>query len=637
MEAVSSATRIEDSAGAYPLRIADAALALALLVVAAGFFGLLFNRESVLSYAIGYNLYGAERVLEGEVPYRDFHTLYPPATVYVNAWIFKLLGISLYNALLGVMVFKVLTTVMLFLCGRLVMPRSWALAAAAFSLFWLRPNGPFKAVPMHYGALFLAVALFSILRYVTGRKRRYLVIAGLAIGVLALFKHNIGAYALIGSLVVVFAADVPSEVKARQIIRNYHGPLILLCAFVLPLAPALIYMKSQGALGPMVHTLLFGPGEFLLGRLNALPSPVMAVIFAAWLAMFGSFALGKVRSGPVRTAIVMAAAVLSISAFLLLANQSFIDSIVFYVPVAVVAAAGFVCFSGNQIGRTGRVALLAVLVGAAAAFMESFPRFAREQAISAMPFVVLLLFFLLYTFKPKAQAVTGSGLRLSVALGIVPLAFVLMGVRLFASTYFAGFKFKSGAELRAVRGRGVYFPESIASEIDEVIDYVQQWVPPDGYFFAHSYAGSSYLFLADRKNPSGVQFWGGVGVSDEEKARTLAAIKEKNVYLIITSDKDLAAEKFTAMRDYIGRYYILSKRIGDVVILTASPFTSKEHGHHRDHGGIGHREYGEVKLLIWRNQDAELIRFREGTLAQYASDPRSSAAGIENICLTGRN
>ncbi len=567
MEAVSNATRIEDAAAAYPFRIADAALALALLVVAAGLFGLLFNRESVLSYAIGYNLYGAERVLEGEVPYRDFHTLYPPATVYLNAGIFKLLGISLYNALLGVLVFKVLTTVMFFLCGRLVMPRAWALAAAAFSLFWLRPNGPFKAVPMHYGALFLAVALFSILNYVTRRGRGYLVAAGLAIGVLALFKHNIGVYALIGSLVVVLAADLPPDVKIRQIIRGYRGPLILLCVFILSLLPVLIYMKSQGALGPMVHTLLFGPGEFLLGRLNALPSPVMAVTFVGWLAMFGLFALGRVRSNRVRAAIIMAAAVLSITGFFLLANQSFIDSIIFYAPVVVVGVAVLVCSFGSQIVRTGRVALMAVLVGAAAAFMESFPRFAREQAVSAMPFVVLLLFYLLYSFKPKIQALAGGALRLNVVLGIVPLAFVLMGGRLFSSTYFEGFRFKSDTELRAVRGRGVYFPESIAREIDDVVDYIQQRVPPDGYFFAHSYAGSSFLFLADRNNPSGAQFWGGVGVSDEEKRRTLAAIAEKDVRLIITSEKDLAAEKFTAMREYISGNYNLSNRIGDVIIL----------------------------------------------------------------------
>ena len=571
MEVVSNAARISEAPAVYPLRVADAALALSLLVVAAVLFGTLFNRESVLSYAIGYNLYGAERVLEGEVPYRDFHTLYPPATVYLNAAIFKLLGISLYGALLGVMVFKVLTTVMLFLCGRIVMPRAWALAAAAFSLFWLRPNGPFKAVPMHYGALFLAVALFSILSYVNRRNRGYLVAAGAAIGVLALFKHNIGAYALIGSLVVVLAADLPSGVKARQIIGSCRGPLLLLGTFFLPLVPVIIYMKSQGALGRMVHTLLFGPGEFLLGRLNALPSPVVAFMFALFLALCG-YACARFKGNPSRTGFALALAVVSVSGFILLADQNSIDSIIFYGPVIIIVASALACVFGKQLGQTSRVALLALIVGAAAAFMESFPRFAREQAISATPFVVLLLFNLLYCFKPQIQSVAGSGLRLNVALAILPLAFALMGGRLFASTYFNGFRFKSETELQAVRGRGVYFPQSIAREVDEIVDYVQQRVGPDGYFFAHSYAGSSFLFLADRNNPSGAQFWGGVGVSDEEKGRTLAAISEKDVRLVITSEKDMAAEKFSAMREYMDRNFKLKTRIGDVIILELSPF-----------------------------------------------------------------
>ena len=572
MQAVSNATRISEAPAVYPLRVADAALAVSLLVVAAVLFGTLFNRESVLSYAIGYNLYGAERVLEGEVPYRDFHTLYPPATVYLNAAIFKVLGISLYGALLGVMVFKVLTTVMLFLCGRIVMPRAWALAAAAFSLFWLRPNGPFKAVPMHYGALFLAVALFSILSYVTRGNRGYLVAAGAAIGVLALFKHNIGAYALIGSLVVVLAADLPSGVKARRIIGSYRGPLLLLGSLFLPLIPVIIYMKSQGALGRMVHTLLFGPGEFLLGRLNALPSPVTAFMFALVLAMYG-YAWARFKSNPPGARFALAMVVVTVSGFILLADQNSIDSIIFYGPVIIIVASALACVFGKQLGRTSRVALLALIVGAAAAFMESFPRFAREQAISATPFVVLLLFNLLHIFKPQIQSVAGSGLRLNVALAILPLAFALMGGRLFASTYFNGFRFKSETELQAVRGRGVYFPQSIAREIDEIVDYVQQRVGPDGYFFAHSYAGSSFLFLADRNNPSGAQFWGGVGVSDEEKSRTLATIRENDVRLVITSEKDIAAEKFTAMREYMDRNFRLKTRIGDVIILELSPWT----------------------------------------------------------------
>ncbi|HEY7543917.1 MAG TPA: hypothetical protein VID27_03500, partial [Blastocatellia bacterium] len=151
-------------------RSKDFLYALLFFLVTILLFGWLFNRETTLSHSIGYSLYGAERVLDGEIPYRDFHTLYPPAIIYLNAAVFKAFGISLYNALFAVFIFKTLTSLVVYLCARQLMPRLWAIAAAAFSLVWLRPNGPFKAVPMHYGALFLALALFLLLRYLQTRK-----------------------------------------------------------------------------------------------------------------------------------------------------------------------------------------------------------------------------------------------------------------------------------------------------------------------------------------------------------------------------------------------------------------------------------------------------------------------------------
>src|SRR5436190_9149232 len=200
-------------------RLIESLAAAGVLAVALIAYAFLFNRANVLSHSIGYNLYASERVLEGAVPYRDFHTLYPPATFYLNAALFKWLGVSLYSALLGVLIFKVLTTWVIYLSSGQLMPRVWALVAALSSLLWLRPNGPFKSVPMHYGALLLALAMYLLLKNEKQQKPVFIFLAGAALGLLALFKHNIAAYALLGSVVLLVLEDL-GGVRQTSVCRS---------------------------------------------------------------------------------------------------------------------------------------------------------------------------------------------------------------------------------------------------------------------------------------------------------------------------------------------------------------------------------------------------------------------------------
>jgi len=617
----------------------DIGAALCLLAATGLLFGLLFNRETALSYSIGYNLYGAERVLNGEVPYRDFHTLYPPATVYLNAVVFKLLGVRLYSALLAVFVFKTLATAAIYLAGRQVMPRAWAIVAALYSVVWLRPNGPFKAVPMHYGALLLAVGLCCLLRYQRSGRIYWVLGSGVAMGLLALFKHNIGAYALVGFLAcLVFdvtqekgitagdlegasdkkngrravcrggedgkslggadekstdrvdgkagaqATEGMKAVASRE--RKLTVCATLVVAMILGVAvtvvPVLAYLSAQGAIRPMIRALLFGPGEFLVSRLAGAPSLVAAAIVFGGLVVFG-YGVYCLRFNRAVSIVAGACMLAAVGLFCLLGRESWVSGFLFYGAMFIVAAGASCLVFRKHLGEYARPVGL-IVVAAAAAFMETFPRFAREQVIAAMPFVGLLLIYLVYSLwrviLPKRA---GRQYQMIALLAVLPMMFLLLGFRFFHQTFFRGtLTLRSDTELSIERGRGVYFPSDTAREIDEVTRYIQQHVggpgrdhgdhfanahPQDGYVFAQSYAGSSYLFLADRKNPSGAQFWGGVGVSPEERAATLEALEEKKVGMIITSARDLDAEKYQPMRDYIARNFTQAVQIGDVVIL----------------------------------------------------------------------
>jgi hypothetical protein len=590
---------------------AEIGIALCLLAATGLVFGLLFNRETALSYSIGYNLYGAERVLKGEVPYRDFHTLYPPATVYLNAIVFKVFGVGLYNALFAVFVFKALTTTAIYLAGRQVMPRVWSIVAALYSIVWLRPNGPFKAVPMHYGALLLAVGLYCMLRYQRSRRIHWVFGCGVAVGLLALFKHNIGAYALAGFVAcLLFDAmrgslapgdsERPADEKSmnrgeaksaggttkkiefaaarerKLTVCATRAPAVyatrivgaMILGFAAPVVPTLAYLGTQGALRPMIKTLLFGPGEFLVSRLAGAPSPLVAVIVLGAVAAleYGVYCLGFRRAA---AALVGAASVVAAAVVLcLLGKEAWISDFLFYGAMFVVAAGAAALVLRKHFGEYARP-IGPIVVAAAAAFMETFPRFAREQVIAAMPLVGLLLVYLVYClWRVLGHKMAGRRYQLVLILAVLPMAFLVLGLRFFHQTFFRGtLALRSDTELSIERGGGAYFPAETAREIDEVTRYLQQHVGEDGYFFAQSYAGSAYLFLADRKNPSGAQFWGGVGVSPGERAATLETLDEKKVGLIITSAKDMEAEKYQPMREYIERNFKQAVQIGDVVIL----------------------------------------------------------------------
>lgn len=535
-------------------------IAAVVLMLATLLYGSVYNRETTLSYSIGYNLYAAERVLLGDVPYRDFHTLYPPGTLYLNALLFELLGVKLHTALIGVLVFKVLTVLTLYLCARQAMPAAWAFSASVFGLLWLRPNGPFKSVPMHYGALFLASGLYFLLRHVNRHGQLSLLLCGLSLGCLTLIKHNIGIYAFVGSVILLLVME---HSQARQ---RYRNLAVMAVGLATPLVPVVLAMHSQDALGLMTRTLLFGPGEFLLSRLVATPSPIAPAALVVLLSTF-AYVTHRVRAND-RMVAVMWIVALAAVCIAPVVSQSALDGLIFYGPVLVIGVGLLSVWLSKRTSLSGSSVVFAFAVFAGAAFMETFPRFAREQAIAAMPFVGLLIFYMIFLFKEKATESISGWLPSRIALATAPLLFLIIAARLLMTTYFdAPFKLRSDTPLAIERGRGVLFPKDIAAEIDEVVGYVRAKVPEGDYFFAHSYAGSSFLFLANRRNPSGAQFWSGVGVTPAEQASTLEALEKHRVQLIVTSERELAAEEYEPMRAYIAQRFQPSRRIGRVLIL----------------------------------------------------------------------
>ena len=92
--------------------------------------------------------------------------------------------------------------------------------------------------------------------------------------------------------------------------------------------------------------------------------------------------------------------------------------------------------------------------------------------------------------------------------------------------------------------------------------------------FAHSLDTTSYYFLADRNSPTAATLWNDTGTNDAERARTIDALREKQVHLVLTSEQALAGERYGPLLDVLRTDFHETTRIGQIIFLERK--TSKQ-------------------------------------------------------------
>jgi len=147
----------------------------------------------------GISTVGAERVLNGEIPYRDFWTMYAPGQFYLLALMFKIFGTHL---LVEVIATSIVCAAAACVCYRLVFNlvggKLAALVPAVIFLAALYNTGYFKSLGSYPPAiLFIVLALNFMMLYYRKGKLAHLLAAGLATGAALVFKHDVGGYTAI--------------------------------------------------------------------------------------------------------------------------------------------------------------------------------------------------------------------------------------------------------------------------------------------------------------------------------------------------------------------------------------------------------------------------------------------------------
>jgi hypothetical protein len=140
----------------------------------------------------------ALRILDGDVPYRDFWTMYAPGHFYVGALLFKLFGIHVWVNGAAAHGFTALGAALIALIARRigVTTAGSLLAGAGFVAVMWRPASELDS---YRTALpFLLLAVDRVIRYVQRRRPVDLVLAGGWCGVGAWFKHDVAFHVTMG-------------------------------------------------------------------------------------------------------------------------------------------------------------------------------------------------------------------------------------------------------------------------------------------------------------------------------------------------------------------------------------------------------------------------------------------------------
>ncbi|MCA1644311.1 MAG: hypothetical protein LC797_02195 [Chloroflexi bacterium] len=155
----------------------------------------------------GYFAEQAVRVLHGNLPYRDFESLYTPGLLYLHAWLFAATGgPSIVGPRVASLVARALLAVTMYASARTLVPPAWAVWPPLLLLVGLDtiPAG-WEPHPGWYAALTALLAVLTLARVPAADPRHrpaWLAAAGMAAAFTYLFKQNVGV--LIALAVVAF-------------------------------------------------------------------------------------------------------------------------------------------------------------------------------------------------------------------------------------------------------------------------------------------------------------------------------------------------------------------------------------------------------------------------------------------------
>ena len=458
--------------------------------------------------------YGAVRVMNGEIPHRDFVSLQPPLSYYTAAVVFKLCGTSLLSLrVFGLSIFLLLPLLIYAVARRFVGPLASFLAAAPGCILgmpYMRfvPFAVWQGITVSFAAMLLLV-------WAARSKRRWLAVpGGMLIAISALLRHDQAIYTAVAIIVLVMPLSF-AETESRNVQRLLF---LWLGGIAIVGIPFLIIWWTIGALPETFRQLVVFPFA-TYRKTSALPFPV------------------------------------------LFKQRSFLDAataLLFYIPpLAQSVAAIYVVQSiVRRRFHFEEAVLTFFVVWSGLFFLQVLVRSDFTHLLMTLPPFFLLAAFG-WSILRKMVANRKIDILLSSALTIVTGSYLWM-IRSVALP-----DMSHETELLNLRRGGVRVAN--APLVANFFQTLQAAVPQDRSILALPYQPMFY-FLCDRRNPTHWNYlWPGDQTANDHERFIEEAERDPPAIVLLSDQGQLSGSAPTIM-EYVRMHYLLTNQLGDIAI-----------------------------------------------------------------------
>jgi len=211
-----------------------------------------FLRYSTLEPDEGIVLQGAERVLAGQIPYRDFFSFYTPGSLYLLAATFRIFGDSFAVARLSLAVVGAICSVLTYLLARRVCTVGTSIFVAVLAT---TAGTAFRFLVLHnpYSTLGSCLCLYAAVRLLEHRQVRWAFLVGSFASLTFLTEQSKGAGLYLGLVLGFFVLFV----FGREIRLPFAAVVAAAGGTLWPLLATFAYFWAHHASGIMLHSWLW--------------------------------------------------------------------------------------------------------------------------------------------------------------------------------------------------------------------------------------------------------------------------------------------------------------------------------------------------------------------------------------------